>query len=94
MIDDMIEELPTVKPDTPLLDTVAADLSLLAGLETDQLVGLADELRHDLLYAVAGDRWALRRWTRRGRTHGCFASRFQHAARSNCLGCRTPDLSS
>ena len=54
MIENMIEELPTVKPDTPLLDTVAADLSLLAGLETDQLVGLAEELRHDLLYAVAG----------------------------------------
>ncbi len=54
MIKDMIEDLPTIKPDTPLLDTVAADLSLLDGIDAQQLVELAEELRHDLLYAVAG----------------------------------------
>ena len=54
MIKGMIEDLPTIKPDTPLLDTVAADLSLLDGIDAQQLVELAEELRHDLLYAVAG----------------------------------------
>ena len=54
MIKTMIEQLPAVKPDTPLLDTVAANLNMLADLDAQQLVKLADELRHDLLYAVAG----------------------------------------
>ena len=40
----MIEQLPTVKPDTPLLDTVAADLSTLARLDGQALVQVADEL--------------------------------------------------
>ena len=50
----MIEDLPTTRPDTPLLDTVSADLSALSDLGTQELVKLADELRHDLLYSVAG----------------------------------------
>ena len=54
MILSMIEELPTTRPDTPLLDTVSADLGALGGLGTQELVKLADELRHDLLYSVAG----------------------------------------
>lgn len=54
MILSMIEELPTTRPDTPLLDTVSADLSALSDLGTQELVKLAEELRHDLLYSVAG----------------------------------------
>ena len=54
MILSMIEELPTTRPDTPLLDTVSADLAALSDLGTQELVKLADELRHDLLYSVAG----------------------------------------
>ena len=50
----MIEELPTLRPDTPLLDQVAADLGKLGELESHELVRLAEELRHDLLYSVAG----------------------------------------
>ena len=50
----MIEELPTTRPDTPLLDTVSADLGALGDLGTQELVKLAEELRHDLLYSVAG----------------------------------------
>ena len=54
MIFGMIEELPTTRPETPLLDTVSSDLGALNGLDTQDLVRLADELRHDLLYSVAG----------------------------------------
>ena len=54
MILSMIEELPTTRPDTHLLDTVSADLSALGDLGTQELVKLAEELRHDLLYSVAG----------------------------------------
>ena len=54
MILSMIEELPTTRPDTPLLDTVSADLAALSDLSTQELVKLAEELRHDLLYSVAG----------------------------------------
>jgi 1-deoxy-D-xylulose-5-phosphate synthase len=54
MILSMIEELPTTRPDTPLLDTVSSDLAALSGLSTQELVKLAEELRHDLLYSVAG----------------------------------------
>ena len=54
MILSMIEELPTTRPDTPLLDTVSADLGALGDLGTQELVKLAEELRHDLLYSVAG----------------------------------------
>ena len=54
MIFCMIEELPTTRPETPLLDTVSSDLGALNGLDTQDLVRLADELRHDLLYSVAG----------------------------------------
>lgn len=50
----MIEELPTTRPETPLLDTVSSDLGTLNGLDTQDLVRLAEELRHDLLYSVAG----------------------------------------
>ncbi|MAV68827.1 MAG: 1-deoxy-D-xylulose-5-phosphate synthase [Cellvibrionales bacterium TMED122] len=50
----MIEELPTNRPDTPLLDTVSSDLAALSDLSTQELVKLAEELRHDLLYSVAG----------------------------------------
>ena len=50
----MIEELPTLRPDTPLLDQVATDLGKLGELESHELVRLAEELRHDLLYSVAG----------------------------------------
>ncbi|GIR90245.1 MAG: 1-deoxy-D-xylulose-5-phosphate synthase [Gammaproteobacteria bacterium] len=54
MILSMIEELPTTRPDTPLLDTVSNDLAALSDLSTQELVKLAEELRHDLLYSVAG----------------------------------------
>lgn len=54
MIFRMIEELPTTRPETPLLDTVSSDLEALNALDTQDLVRLADELRHDLLYSVAG----------------------------------------
>ena len=54
MIFGMIEELPTTRPETPLLDTVSSDLGALNGLDTQDLIRLADELRHDLLYLVAG----------------------------------------
>lgn len=54
MIFRMIEELPTTRPASPLMDQLAGNLSLLGQLENDDLVRLADELRHDLLYAVAG----------------------------------------
>ena len=54
MILGMIEQLPTTRPDTPLLDTVSADLAALSGLDSQDLVRLADELRHDLLFSVAG----------------------------------------
>ena len=54
MILSMIEELPTNRPDTPLLDTVSSDLAALSDLSTQELVKLAEELRHDLLYSVAG----------------------------------------
>ena len=54
MILSMIEELPTTRPDTPLLDTVSADLAALSDLSNQELVKLAEELRHDLLYSVAG----------------------------------------
>ena len=54
MIFGMIEELPTTRPETPLLDTVSSDLGALNGLDTQDLVRLAEELRHDLLYSVAG----------------------------------------
>ena len=54
MILGMIEELPTTRPLTPLLDSVATDLDRLSQLETHELVRVAEELRHDLLYSVAG----------------------------------------
>ena len=54
MILSMIEELPTTRPDTPLLDTVSSDLAALSDLSSQELVKLAEELRHDLLYSVAG----------------------------------------
>ena len=54
MILSMIEELPTTRPDTPLLDTVSADLAAMSDLSNQELVKLAEELRHDLLYSVAG----------------------------------------
>ena len=54
MILSMIEDLPTTRPDTPLLDRVSADLGALGDLGTQELVKLAEELRHDLLYSVAG----------------------------------------
>jgi len=50
----MIEELPTTRPDTPLLDVVSTDLGALSDLSTQKLVKLAEELRYDLLYSVAG----------------------------------------
>ena len=49
----MIEELPTTRPDTPLLDTVSSDLAALV-TSAQELVKLAEELRHELLYSVAG----------------------------------------
>ena len=54
MIDRMIEELPTIRPDTPLLDTVAHQFDRLGQMESHDLVRLAEELRQDLLYSVAG----------------------------------------
>ena len=54
MIQRMIEQLPTTRPETPLLDSVATNLSALGELDSHQLVALAEELRHDLLYSVAG----------------------------------------
>ena len=54
MIGRMIEELPTIRPHTPLLDAVSGTRSKLGELENHELVSLAEELRHDLLYCVAG----------------------------------------
>ena len=54
MIGRMIEELPTIRPDTPLLDTVVSQFDKLGEMESHELVRLADELRQDLLYSVAG----------------------------------------
>ena len=53
MILRMIEELPTTRPQTPLLDSVATDLDRLSQLRA-RARSLAEELRHDLLYSVAG----------------------------------------
>ena len=54
MIGRMIEELPTIRPDTPLLDTGVSQFDKLGEMESHELVRLADELRQDLLYSVAG----------------------------------------
>lgn len=54
MIHGMIEELPTIRPDTPLLDNVLCQFDKLREMEAHELVGLAEELRQDLLYSVAG----------------------------------------
>ena len=54
MIVGMIEDLPTIRPSTPLLDNLSADLDGLGQFENHELVRLAEELRHDLLYSVAG----------------------------------------
>ncbi len=54
MIHGMIEELPTIRPDTPLLDNVLRQFDKLREMEAHELVGLAEELRQDLLYSVAG----------------------------------------
>ena len=54
MIVGMIEELPTTRPHTPLLDGASTDLDALSQLQSHELVQLAEELRHDLLYSVAG----------------------------------------
>jgi 1-deoxy-D-xylulose-5-phosphate synthase len=54
MIVGMIEELPTTRPHTPLLDGISTDLDTLSQLQSHELVQLAEELRHDLLYSVAG----------------------------------------
>ena len=54
MIDRMIEELPTIRPDTPLLDTVGHQFDRLGEMDNHELVRLAEELRQDLLYSVAG----------------------------------------
>ena len=54
MIVGMIEDLPTIRPSTPLLDSLSTDLDGLGQLESHELVRLAEELRHDLLYSVAG----------------------------------------
>jgi 1-deoxy-D-xylulose-5-phosphate synthase len=54
MIDRMIEELPTIRPDTPLLDTVVHQFDRLGEMDNHELVRLAEELRQDLLYSVGG----------------------------------------
>jgi len=54
IIHRMIEELPTIRPETPLLDTVVQQLDTLGEMDAQELVRLADELRQDLLYSVAG----------------------------------------
>ena len=54
MIGDMIEELPTIRPDTPLLDSVVHQFDKLGEMEPNDLVHLAEELRQDLLFSVAG----------------------------------------
>lgn len=54
MIGDMIEELPTIRPDTPLLDSVVHQFDTLGKMEPNDLVRLAEELRQDLLFSVAG----------------------------------------
>jgi len=50
----MIEELPTIRPDTPLLDSVVHQFDKLGEMEPNDLVHLAEELRQDLLFSVAG----------------------------------------
>ena len=47
----MFNKIPTARPDTPLLDTIE-DPSELRKLAPEQLVDLASELRHFVLYSV------------------------------------------
>ena len=47
----MFNKIPTARPDTPLLDTIE-DPSELRKLMPEQLVDLASELRHFVLYSV------------------------------------------
>jgi 1-deoxy-D-xylulose-5-phosphate synthase len=50
----MTNNLPTLRPDTPLLDRVDADLNALRQMTEEELVQLADEVRQFLLFSVAG----------------------------------------
>lgn len=48
----MTAELPTLRPDTPLLDRINEDLGVIRELDEVQLEALAREVREFLLYAV------------------------------------------
>jgi 1-deoxy-D-xylulose-5-phosphate synthase len=48
----MSETLPTLRPDTPLLDRVDNDLNSLRSFDESELLQLADEVRRFLLYTV------------------------------------------
>ncbi|MEP1469845.1 MAG: 1-deoxy-D-xylulose-5-phosphate synthase [Halieaceae bacterium] len=48
----MLSEIPTTRPQTPLLDAVDQRMSTLRDLSKDQLLELCDELRAFLLYSV------------------------------------------
>lgn len=47
----MFNEIPLVRPDTPLLDSIESPADL-RNLDQDNLIRLADELRHFLVYTV------------------------------------------
>ncbi len=50
----MTSNLPTLRPDTPLLDQVDGDITALRRLDEEQLIALAEEVRQFLLFSVAG----------------------------------------
>lgn len=47
----LFDDIPTTRPNTPLLDTINLPVDL-KNLESEQLLQLADELREELLYCV------------------------------------------
>lgn len=49
----MAEQFPTVRPDTPTLDKVDAELAVLRQMSEDDLLVLARELRQYMLYSVS-----------------------------------------
>ena len=50
---DMTTTFPTVKPVTPLLAQINADLGVLRSLDEDDLQALANEVRQYMLFSVS-----------------------------------------
>jgi len=68
----MFEEIPTARPDTPLLDQVDSPADLRA-FKKEQLPALVRELREFMLYSVGQTGGAFWRWTWRCRIDRCTA---------------------